>query len=816
MNPRKRLTLILCIVYCVIVIVASVAECFLPTHKAYYSKDSDHVSFMGYDYVSDNTYGFGDIYQITDSGVVKKVYLTRMRSYISGWRIEKIVTSVAEGQNGGNIFALLKGKINESGYVPYRMVSYTENLGTDSVSPAFYLRKGVMVTGLSYDEGVFYITCVTESRQDLYIYTYNASDMITLSGISTQEREDLNAAPEEIKEVSSQRDQYGGRYASAEYENGTLHIHMDGEEANDYFTEDYRAKSLFDNRKESIFHKLVASGVSVVYIIAACIIGCIAIYLIVRVLDHRRRVVYRTLIAVSTLVVLSALFVFLSALQNHNSAVREFNRNTLFTLSFLGHNTPADMDTDEFFASTEYPMYYQDLSNIVESSDEYVQIEDVCVVDVSSGVIVMSLKGHDSGTVDYVFGDEAEAAIKEPYTQKKELYKGRIYRILSTPTDASGFSLMCVASTMTVGEFLLHFEWGMLIAVIIVCVMASILISFYIRHECEVLDRVNEALEDLAASGETLDIPDNIVGYDMRRMWASMHEIGKNLKKANRATFLTYEAYYRFAPKRIENILGRESITEVNIGDTRRINGTVAFIITPPDARIDENSVAIRNRFFALTEKHMTGTGGIFVSTESDLSVIRLLFTEDSRSSIRFGTDLAIDACADATVYNPTIILHYDSFVYGVAGTDTLAYTFLSAEDSDNLEHCARWLGTLGVNMIITEPVRARETGAWDTRYIGFILPEPENKDRRINLYEVLDATDAFSRHNKKRMADEFDSALNMFYEMDFYFARNAFTDILRESPTDEIAKWYLFECERLLNEEAAADFVGELHMDEK
>ena len=216
-----------------------------------------------------------------------------------------------------------------------------------------------------------------------------------------------------------------------------------------------------------------------------------------------------------------------------------------------------------------------------------------------------------------------------------------------------------------------------------------------------------------------------------------------------------------------------------------------------------------------MAEKHLNGTDGLFVSTESDLSVIRMLFTEDDKNSIRFGTDLAIDACTDPLVYDPTIILHYDSFVYGVAGTENLAYTFLSAEDSDNLEHCARWLGTLGVNMIITEPVKDRETGAWDTRYIGFILPNPDDRDRRINLYEVLDATDAESRHNKKRMAADFDSALAMFYERDFYFARNAFTDILRESPSDEVAKWYLFECERLLNEEASRDFVGELHMDE-
>ena len=116
--------------------------------------------------------------------------------------------------------------------------------------------------------------------------------------------------------------------------------------------------------------------------------------------------------------------------------------------------------------------------------------------------------------------------------------------------------------------------------------------------------------------------------------------------------------------------------------------------------------------------------------------------------------------------------------------------------------------------MAITENVMEREKGAWDVRYIGFILPNSQDREHRINLYEVLDAQDQSSRIDKRRMAEDFDSALKLFYESDFYFARNAFTDILREAPTDDVAKWYLFECERLLNEQASPDFVGELHFD--
>ena len=126
----------------------------------------------------------------------------------------------------------------------------------------------------------------------------------------------------------------------------------------------------------------------------------------------------------------------------------------------------------------------------------------------------------------------------------------------------------------------------------------------------------------------------------------------------------------------------------------------------------------------------------------------------------------------------------------------------------------AAWLKKLGVSMVITETVKERESGAWDLRYIGFIIPNPEDHDRRINFYEVLDAADGETRRGKKKTMDAFKSALDLFYEKDFYFARNAFTDIVREVPTDMVSKWYLFECERLLNEQASPDFVGELLID--
>ena len=94
MNTRRRITLIFSIIYCALLVLLIGLNCFGPGRRASYTADSDSVSYMGYTYVSDNTHGFGDLYQISESGDVKKVYLTRMRSYVSGYRVRRMIADI--------------------------------------------------------------------------------------------------------------------------------------------------------------------------------------------------------------------------------------------------------------------------------------------------------------------------------------------------------------------------------------------------------------------------------------------------------------------------------------------------------------------------------------------------------------------------------------------------------------------------------------------------------------------------------------------------------------------------------------------------
>ena len=815
----KRITWILCAVWVVFVIGYNGFANFRASGSATYTVDSDSISFLGDTFVSDNSSGFGTIYKMTSDGVVDKVFVNHRRNYIAGWDILKLCTDNTDGQVGGSFYALMSGGETSEGYVPYRLVSFTTDVIIEAISPKFYLHTGLTPTGLTYEDGILYITGISSTRQDVYIYRYEEYDMIRIEGMKSEERQKLTEVATELNESSTERNPSGLLYADAEYSGGNLYARVDDQAADEYFAEDTEVKARFDNRTEPLFLRLKARGVSFVDIIAYCLVGCAIIIVISLLLDHRKKLTYMLVITESFIVVASVCVLALSTVENHGTAVREFVRNEIYTLSLLGDNAPADIGSDSFYTSTAFTTFYGNMNAIVDRSDDMAEIKEIAVVDPASGSIIMSTRGHGGGTVSYVFGETARSLMTSGDTSgAAECMMGgaKHHLIAVTMNGAPQYKLLCVAQLLTPAAYIRTFEPTLLVVIFLLFVLASAGAIAIILVESNALSRIGNALERLGAGDENIEIPEVVMGYDIRRMWSGINEIQKNLKRASREKFMTYEAYFRFAPKKIEKILGRDIITEVSVGDTKKIQGTVAIVKadTSRHALLDESNLNGRNGLFSLAEKYGNSTGGIFISAEQNLSIMRVLFLEGNKDSIRFGTDFSREAAADPKIPEPTIILHYDSYIYGVAGTVAQSFTFLSSEDITTLELYAGWLGSLGVSMVVTEPVRNRESGAWDFRYIGFIIPNQNDRSRRINFYEVLDASDGVVRRGKKKTMADFKKALELFYEKDFYFARNAFTDIIREVPSDQISKWYLFECERLLNEQASPDFVGELHFD--
>lgn len=293
-----------------------------------------------------------------------------------------------------------------------------------------------------------------------------------------------------------------------------------------------------------------------------------------------------------------------------------------------------------------------------------------------------------------------------------------------------------------------------------------------------------------------------IESNEIRGLRNSLGQIAADVARMNYMKYRIMQGYYRFAPKQIETILGRSSILEVEANDRVHVTGTLAFVAYPEDKRLEEQQYLRRmNQEYELLGEKQKEYDGILLSNNSDLTTLQLLFQEETKKALHFGIDVSMrqENERERAFF---VLLHRTSFVYGVAGNDEQAFTYVLSKEMKRLEKYVERFRTAGIRMAVTDAVYDLIEKETSSRYIGYL----EEDGYTFKLYEILDAYPAKQRQRRLDTREKFEKALNLFYQGDYYLGRNLFTEVLKESPDDEVAKGYLFLCEKCLNADCRKD----------
>ncbi len=284
---------------------------------------------------------------------------------------------------------------------------------------------------------------------------------------------------------------------------------------------------------------------------------------------------------------------------------------------------------------------------------------------------------------------------------------------------------------------------------------------------------------------------------EMHTLQSAIRQIASNIDWMNYSKYKMLQAYYRFAPKQIEKILHRETIMEVGPLDRVDTEATLAFVSFSEDEDLTEKEYLRQmvENYSNLGEVRKE-QDGIIIAGSSDLSTVKLMFNKETKRALEFGTRLVMKESMDDVAGDAFVLLHRTSFVYGVAGDEEQAFTYVHSNEMKVLDRYINDLRNMGVRMVVTDYVHEVVGDDVATRYIGYI----ESAEYTFKLYEVLDAYSVSERKRRVELMPKFKKALGLFYQSDFYLARNTFSEILKSCPTDEVAKWYLFICENCLN----------------
>ena len=772
-----------------------------------------------YAYIADN-YGTGGVIWKTDlKGKRIGMFSSKKSRILDGWNITQM-DSVDE-----NIYVVFERRINDAGRMvnQYCVALMNEAFDINYLTPVFRFPLELNLTGFQATEDTLYLTALSDNGQQAYVYSLKTASMITMSGELDEDTEKWKESKTTLVIYDTRESVWPRFFTDAEYRDGDIILRYDDSDPG-YFAKDSVAEDIYKKAVNSPREVISASGFNTIVPLMVALIGVLLIIAVWMLLFNRRRVVYAVFIFETILLVLVCGITFFVSGFDRKSSEEEFIRFAVADAQsvFDGYSM-VNLSSDEIYDRDEYGALSDRLSRRVGTDGAGTNIKDMLVVDALSGNVVLSASGKNKESISNIYGRKIANLLVnigngDEYVYEKVRLKGKTLSVLLTSLNSSGhqaYSIVTIAEADSIYHGFFAKFGNCLKFIGVLFVIGSIAGLIFFSLQSRDIRKLQDALGRLARGEEEVD-KGLIIGRDMNFMWNSLMEIRKNIVNTNRIKFLTYEAYFRFAPKSIERILKKQSITEIKCGDIITANGVLANLLIPGKNESGRSEVSRKSELLGVSEECRENYDGILISHNDELSNMKYLFEGENKLSVEFGVELMQKLREDkGRGFNrASMILHYAPYIYGVAGDEKQAAVYFSSDEAEKLWAYADWFRSLRLALIITGELIEREGGNGDYRYIGFIVPDKNNPDRRIRLYEALDAEIPAVRARRVRQKARFAEALDLFYKKDFYIARGVFSEILRESPDDELTKWYLFECEKYLEGVLEQDFVGELHMD--
>lgn len=366
--------------------------------------------------------------------------------------------------------------------------------------------------------------------------------------------------------------------------------------------------------------------------------------------------------------------------------------------------------------------------------EKLIGIEEIAIVTLQKGkpLLTVSIYGQERKAIES--GDKKAFRIVSNKTGKKV----GIYMI---PEEGMGNTGNYIAMVIRLDSFLQHlreyFGISMVISMVLLATGTVIVLfaTYGFGREVAVLSKEMEGV----ARGKLKFRRLPCKSVEMERMWGAFEELVNQGKKVNYENYLMYQAYSRFSPRKLEEMLYKASIIDVHIGDKVEVNGTVGLLELKQteEKNVEQLEKLVGN--FSIASKHQVWWEGISLSHDANLSNSKMFFLENPEYAVKFGIN-TIQEISEKNNYcenDVTILLHRTKLQYGVTGIEEQAVPYAISQEIDYLNEYMERLREVKIPMVITETVETELNEKLGRRYIGYV--ELGDTGHNIKLYEILD-----------------------------------------------------------------------------
>lgn len=820
MNIRIRLSACLVILSVMISIIFFSNAVSDVTHTPEYTIHNKGIAANTGIYYMENWNRLGRLYLINDMGDV--LYMTDSRSV----KADMIHSINIANDRIYAVYSMEAPLINDTSEV-YRVGLYSPYLELVGQTDPFIIDADEMVRSIDIAQDAFYITTIGDRGNTANVYEFPISDIaeIESGSIRSERLSDNLKMPEYLSglkrpESVIYRTAEGGNYfGDACYDGSNIEILTDTDSPTGAFSPDVRVASAVHNMHFTPGQQLILYSNYVMWWAGGLIIWFILVVLLIIILRRRNRNIYVFIITEIVFLIFLTAAIFFVKDQYMRSESRQNVRYGVLVSHWLDDYLPdlsrIDLSDPDFYNSNDYEYIRDELRDFLSSGYNDHVFYDIFLMRTRSGVIVADVRGNSRRGASYVYGSamtEIQDYIKHhsALAYRDVNVNGESLTAVAIPDEDPSIDAAIVVVCYKTGESTLFWNEArsVFILYLISVIVGTLLIAVIFYLQALDLSSLEHAMSDVALGRMKIRVPDT-PALDVRGMWNSLSEIVKRMEEINYEKYRIFEAYYRFAPKNIETVMGRESIFEVKNGDITGVEGTLLLLCAEKGDSV-EKRVKDFTSIMSYMSRFTETREGILVSQDVALTMLRFFFLKDFEQTVSGATQFLHRNSSNEDTGFISGFLYNENFIYGIAGVESQSLSFITSDHSESLEEYAEWFGELRLPLVMTEKVMKREE-AGQVRYIGFIMLGEEK--RRVDLYEGLDAESARVRQLKLAARDKFEETLNLVYAKEYYHARNRFSEIIKECPEDRLARWYLFECEAYLNGEVDASYEGALHI---
>lgn len=303
------------------------------------------------------------------------------------------------------------------------------------------------------------------------------------------------------------------------------------------------------------------------------------------------------------------------------------------------------------------------------------------------------------------------------------------------------------------------------------------------------------------ASGQ-LGITVPVRGHDeISAIAAAFNQMSLGLASYVRDIQELSDGYYRFIPAKILELLGKQSIQQVMLGDEMTRDMAVLSVYTINYQKQGKSWSAHTvyqeiNRLLEVLVGAIAGQGGVIEHFED--AGLSAFFTENSRKALDAAIEIHRSLDGQGYPKERAIAVSYGQVMTGVIGYGNRMEVATISVHADLAKALGQRGAAYGARILITHPLYCRIPDFdrhYHARYLGNV--SVSGKDTLERVYDVYDGDTEENFYYKELTKPLFEHGVELFVAKKFYEARLVFVKVLKQYRKDLASKEYLYRCDK-------------------